>query len=59
MSKWAFIHTATSVRTFLRLMKTLYIPNKNSQNGRAEDRRKVAGGQNYEVNYEKDKLDTS
>jgi hypothetical protein len=35
------------------------MPNEKSNNGRSQDRRKVAGGQDYEVNYEKDKLNTS
>ena len=30
--------------------------NKQSSRGRGQDRSKVAGGQNYEVNYEKDKM---
>ena len=33
--------------------------NENSNKGRSQDRRKVAGGQDYEVNYEKDKLNSS
>ena len=33
--------------------------NKNLKNGIAQDRRKVAGGQDYEVSYEKDKTNTS
>ncbi len=35
------------------------MPSKNSKSGTAQDRRKVAGGQDYEVAYEKDKLHTS
>ncbi|MEX6689847.1 DUF3606 domain-containing protein [Danxiaibacter flavus] len=31
----------------------------NSNKGRAQDRAKVAGGQDYEVNYEAKKLNTS
>ena len=34
------------------------MPNKSSR-GRSQDRKKVAGGQDHEVNYEKDKLDVS
>lgn len=30
-----------------------------SSRGTGQDRKKVAGGQDYEVNYEKDKMDTS
>jgi hypothetical protein len=30
--------------------------NKQTSRGRGQDRAKVAGGQDYEVNYEKDKL---
>ncbi|TDH28064.1 DUF3606 domain-containing protein [Segetibacter sp. 3557_3] len=30
-----------------------------SSNGRSQDRAKVAGGQEHEVNYAKDKLNTS
>jgi len=33
--------------------------NTNSTRGRAQDRAKVAGGQDYEVNYEASKLGTS
>ena len=34
--------------------------NKNqTTRGRGQDRSKVAGGQNYEVDYEKDKLNVS
>jgi len=33
--------------------------NSNSSRGRAQDRAKVAGGQDYEVNYEANKLGTS
>jgi len=33
--------------------------NSNSSRGRAQDRAKVAGGQDYEVNYEASKLGTS
>ena len=33
--------------------------NDKSSSGRSQDRRKVAGAQDYEVNYEKDKLNTS
>ena len=29
---------------------------KQSTGGRSQDRAKIAGGQDYEVNYEKDKL---
>jgi len=32
---------------------------KNTQRGRSQDRKKVAGGQDYEVQYEKDKMDVS
>ena len=32
---------------------------KESQRGRSQDRTKVAGGQNYEVQYEKDKMGVS
>ena len=32
---------------------------KNSERGRSQDRRKVAGGQEHEVNYEKDKMGVS
>jgi hypothetical protein len=32
---------------------------KQSAKGRSQDRAKVAGGQDYEVNYEKDKLKVS
>jgi len=32
---------------------------ENSNKGRGQDRRKVAGGQDYEVNYEKEKLNAS
>lgn len=34
-------------------------PKSNSARGRAQDREKVAGGQDYEVNYEANKLGTS
>ena len=44
---------------FLQLIKTIYMANKNLKNGIAQDRRKVAGGQDYEVSYEKDKTNTS
>jgi hypothetical protein len=33
--------------------------NKQSAKGRNQDRAKVAGGQDYEVNYEKNKLNVS
>lgn len=33
--------------------------NKQSSRGRSQDRSKVAGGQNHEVNYEKEKLNVS
>ena len=33
--------------------------NEKSNRGRGQDRRKVAGGQDHEVNYEKDKMNTS
>ena len=33
--------------------------NEKSTSGRGQDRRKVAGGQDHEVNYEKDKMNTS
>ncbi|MEO5999968.1 MAG: DUF3606 domain-containing protein [Chitinophagaceae bacterium] len=33
--------------------------NENSSKGRSQDRRKIAGGQDHEVNYEKNKLNTS
>ena len=32
---------------------------KKTTKGRSQDRAKVAGGQNYEVNYEKNKLKKS
>ena len=32
---------------------------KQTPNGRSQDRAKVAGGQDYEVNYEKNKLNKS
>ena len=32
---------------------------ENSNTGRGQDRRKIAGSQDYEVNYEKEKLNTS
>lgn len=32
---------------------------KQSTQGRNQDRSKVAGGQDYEVNYEKDKMNVS
>jgi hypothetical protein len=32
---------------------------KNSQTGRSQDRKKVAGGQDHEVNYEKEKMGVS
>lgn len=32
---------------------------KHTKRGRSQDRSKVAGGQDYEVNYEKDKLNVS
>jgi hypothetical protein len=32
---------------------------KNTQRGRSQDRKKVAGAQNYEVQYEKDKMGVS
>lgn len=32
---------------------------KQSGKGRSQDRSKVAGGQDYEVNYEKNKLNVS
>jgi hypothetical protein len=32
---------------------------KQSTRGRSQDRSKIAGGQDYEVNYEKDKLNIS
>ena len=32
---------------------------KQSTRGRSQDRSKIAGGQGYEVNYEKDKLNIS
>ena len=33
--------------------------NKQTSRGRSQDRSKVAGGQDHEVNYEKDKLNVS
>ena len=35
------------------------MPEKKSNPGRSQDRRKVAGGQEHEVNYEKEKMGTS
>jgi hypothetical protein len=36
------------------------MPNKKDESrGRSQDRRKVAGGQEHEVNYEKEKTGTS
>jgi hypothetical protein len=35
------------------------MPTKTSSRGRAQDRSKVAGGQDYEVNYEQQKTGTS
>ena len=35
------------------------MPTKKSDSGRSQDRRKVAGGQEHEVNYEKEKMKTS
>jgi len=32
---------------------------KESQRGRSQDRKKVAGGQQHEVNYEKEKMNVS
>ncbi len=32
---------------------------KQTTRGRSQDRAKVPGGQDYEVNYEKDKLNTT
>ena len=32
---------------------------EQSNRGRSQDRSKVAGGQDYEVNYEKDKMNVS
>ena len=32
---------------------------KDTQRGRSQDRSKVAGGQDYEVQYEKDKMGVS
>jgi hypothetical protein len=41
------------------MIKTTNMPNNKSNAGRDQDRKKVAGGQDYEVNYEKDKMGTS
>jgi len=35
------------------------MPTKQSTRGRAQDRTKVAAGQPYEVNYEKEKMNVS
>jgi hypothetical protein len=43
----------------LTIFKTHYMNKKSSSRGRSQDRSKVAGGQNHEVNYEKEKLNVS
>ena len=40
-------------------VKQITMQKKQSTRGRGQDRSKVAGGQDYEVNYEKDKLNVS
>ena len=35
------------------------MPNKKASKGISQDRRKVAGGQDHEVNYEKEKMGTT
>ncbi len=44
---------------YMNYAKLIIMPNKNNSRGRSQDRAKVAGGQDYEVNYEKDKLNSS
>jgi hypothetical protein len=39
-------------------INTTLMPNKSSR-GRSQDRSKVAGGQDHEVNYEKNKMNAS
>jgi len=39
--------------------KYIIMDNKQSNRGRNQDRAKVAGGQDYEVNYEKRKMNVS
>jgi len=43
---------------FLQFIKTITME-KQSSRGRGQDRRKVAGGQDYEVNYESRKTGAS
>ena len=42
-------------RNFKQLIKN-HVMKKDTQRGRSQDRSKVAGGQDYEVQYEKDKM---
>jgi hypothetical protein len=44
---------------FSNTFKTQIMNKKPSSRGRSQDRAKVAGGQNHEVNYEKEKLNVS
>jgi hypothetical protein len=43
---------------FLMNMKT-FLMEKKSNRGRSQDRQKVAGGQDHEVQYEKEKMGVS
>jgi Protein of unknown function (DUF3606) len=44
--------------SFYMRIKSCYMQ-KNTLRGRAQDRKKVAGGQDHEVQYEKDKMNVS
>jgi hypothetical protein len=46
-------------RYFIVIKKNLTMANTSSTRGRSQDRKKVAGGQDYEVNYEAKKTNTS
>jgi hypothetical protein len=52
-------HIIINGMIFYSYIKTITMEEKRSSRGRGQDRRKVAGGQEYEVNYESKKTGTS
>ena len=58
--KMEWLQATSLARIFMYLQyKFLTMANTTSTRGRNQDRKKVAGGQDYEVNYEAKKTNTS
>lgn len=52
-------HVICLARIFIYKKKNITMAKTSTSRGRGQDRRKVAGGQDYEVNYEAKKTNTS